>query len=100
LREFERALGSDSSPAGRHRALRGFLAARTSEEGTAWAGRDVRAWAKARRDEDGWAPDAELEARAAELLAACEAAEWSTRPAPDAAALREFAARAAAEGWR
>lgn len=100
LREFERALGSDSSPAGRHRALRGFLAARTSEEGTAWAGRDVRAWAKARRDENGWAPDAELEARAAELLAACEAAEWSTRPAPDAAALREFAARAAAEGWR
>ncbi len=100
LREFERALGRDASPLARHRALRVFLAARSDEQETAWAGRDVRAWARMRRDADGWAPSAELERSSVELLAACEAAEWSRRPAPESGALLEFARRAAAEGWR
>ncbi|MEY2746095.1 MAG: hypothetical protein RL112_1137 [Planctomycetota bacterium] len=100
LREFERGLARDASPGGRHRALRAFLAASTNEHETAWAGRDVRAWARARRDAGAFAPTPELEGRAVDLLGACEAAEWSSRPSPEPEALLEFARRAAAEGWR
>jgi hypothetical protein len=100
LRGLERDLRRDASARGRHRALREFLAARTDEAETTWAGRDVRAWAAARREADGWAPSVELERRAIELLGACEAAEWSARSAPEAEGLRAFARQAVAEGWR